>query len=213
MGNGDILSVGFLGLTLCIYGPMCFLKPWSYVELVPKEKIEGCKLLFSQYVGLDWINQCNCNPRSHKFMCNMIDIKSLGPQNYYIHLGGSLVKFVFLFAILSTLGSLVFVILRGKSSDRVRRYKSYVVFLTLYTTILYFASLLLWSFFVHSPLNTRFVKPNIYTIASGWSFCLVSLITCAIATILQITHTFSNKLTTETYDREVSDEEYEGDYS
>jgi len=181
----DILSVAFLGISLFVFGPLCLYQSWSYVELPSKLNIKGCKTIFSQHIGLDWIKQCNCDPSSHQFLCNHLNIKALEPSSYFIHLSGSLIKFVFSFAMLSTFGTIVFIIRKGQKSMKAKNYKSYIMFLSIYGTLLYLLSLFLWSSFVHSPLNAHFFQPDLYKTASGWTLCLVSLIFSVLSVFLQ----------------------------
>jgi len=157
----------------------------SYVELPSNININGCKTIFSQHVGLNWIEQCNCNPSSHKFLCNGLDIKTLEPSSYFIHLSGLLVKCVFSFGMLSTFGTIVFILRKGQKQPKAKNYSSYIIFLSTYAALLYLLSLFLWSSFVHSPLNTNFVQPDLYKTTSGWSMCLLALILSIVSTFLQ----------------------------
>jgi len=205
----DVLSVGLLSVVLAVLGPISLLRPWSQVEIKSKIPIKGCDAMFGQYVGLNWITQCNCNPHEQKFLCEQIDITTIEPQYYFIHMGGMLVKVVFIFAMLSALGSIVFIIRKGRIQLKPQNYKPYILLLTVYTTMLYFTALVLWSAFVHSSLDLHFIKTSSYSTSGGWTLCMVSLIISSLAAILQTSMGNSKrKITDDTY----LDEGDEGDY-
>merc|ERR1712130_679551 len=105
-----------------------------------------------------------------KNICHPIPIDKLEPKFYFIHTGSMLVKIMIIFGLTSVLGSLLFIYRKHKANkDGIpRNYKSYIILLTFYATVLFSIAVIVWYFFVHSSLDSKWIKPHHYVNSGGF---------------------------------------------